>query len=219
VGSEPDAAFLGIHFDYFDELDIQEDQDIIVNESAVQPARFCLEPEFVHYQPLSEEPVFVPPASSVILIEQLIDEFTQRPPGYEMACRGLMQQILISLWRGQADMKMKVLSKHGEAMHRLAAMMEARPEEDWSYGTLAQFSNLQEDYFAKLFKEVIGMPPNKYLQMIRHREARRLLRETEQTIEAVGERVGYQDLHYFSRIFRKWEGMSPRAYRKLSRMY
>jgi len=219
VNSNPDAVFLGIHFDYFDELEIQADQDIIVKEASVQPLKFCLEPEFEHYTPLSEVPVFVPPAQSVLMMEQLIDEFTQRPPGFEIACRSLMQQILLLLWRGQVNSKKKVHSKYGEPMLRLAAMMEIRFEEDWSYDALARQVNLQADYFAKLFKEVIGMPPNKYLQFIRHREARRLLRETDQTIEVIGERVGYKDLHYFSRIFHKWEGVSPRAYRKLSRMY
>ncbi|WP_235548882.1 AraC family transcriptional regulator [Paenibacillus sp. Soil522] len=35
-------------------------------------------------------------------------------------------------------------------------------------------------------------------------------------LEEVGGRVGYPDIHYFSRIFRRHEGISPSEYRKLS---
>jgi AraC-like DNA-binding protein len=71
---------------------------------------------------------------------------------------------------------------------------------------------------AKLFKQMAGMPPNEYIQSIRLSEARKLLRETDHSIEAVGVQSGYPDIHYFSRMFRKYEGISPREYRKLSRM-
>jgi len=72
---------------------------------------------------------------------------------------------------------------------------------------------------SKQFKDTLGMSPNKYLQMIRQREAKRLLRETEDTVEEIGKAIGYGDIHYFSRIFHKWEGISPREHRNLSRVY
>ncbi|WP_234973062.1 helix-turn-helix domain-containing protein [Paenibacillus vortex] len=56
------------------------------------------------------------------------------------------------------------------------------------------------------------------MQSVRHREARRLLRESDISIEAVGEGVGYPDIHYFSRIFRRLEGITATDYRKLSRI-
>ncbi|MNG41143.1 HTH-type transcriptional activator Btr [compost metagenome] len=60
------------------------------------------------------------------------------------------------------------------------------------------------------------MPPGEYISAVRHREARKLLRETELSVEEVGGRIGYPDTHYFSRIFRRHEGISPSEYRKLS---
>ncbi|MCA1291550.1 AraC family transcriptional regulator [Paenibacillus sp. alder61] len=49
-------------------------------------------------------------------------------------------------------------------------------------------------------------------------EACRMLRDTDWTIEEVGAHVGYSDIHYFSRLFSANKGISPRAYRKLSRI-
>jgi AraC-like DNA-binding protein len=219
VMSQPDAAFLGIHFDYFDELSIAVDEHIIVNEASVEQGHFCYEPLSDDFEPLSSSLVLTPPFASVSLMEKLIEEFTYRNPGYEAACKSLMLQILLVIWRGQADSKKDFHPKYGDRMLRLAAMMESRYSESWSYKQLAQLANVHEDYMAKLFKAAVGMPPNKYLQLIRHREAKRLLRETDKSVESIGSEVGYEDAHYFSRTFQRWEGMSPRAYRNLSRIF
>jgi YesN/AraC family two-component response regulator len=50
---------------------------------------------------------------------------------------------------------------------------------------------------------------------LRIRYACRLLDTTTLTVREVGYRVGYEDPYYFSRMFRKLMGLSPRQYRKL----
>lgn len=67
---------------------------------------------------------------------------------------------------------------------------------------MAAFINVHEDYMSKLFKDMLGMSPNKYLQSVRHQQAKRLLRETDNKIERISLEVGYDDFHYFSRIFK-----------------
>lgn len=78
--------------------------------------------------------------------------------------------------------------------------------------------NMSVDHAAKLFKQIAGMPPSEFVQSVRHREARKWLRESDLSIEQIGDLVGYSDIHYFSRIFRRHEGISPREYRKLSKI-
>ncbi|QTH46392.1 helix-turn-helix domain-containing protein [Cohnella sp. LGH] len=45
---------------------------------------------------------------------------------------------------------------------------------------------------------------------MRHYHAKRLLRETDNRIEALAFQVGYEDIHYFSRQFMKWKGYLQR---------
>lgn len=218
VVSSPNARFLGIHFDFFDELDIQTEADMVVNEAAVLPHKFIYEPYVEGLAPLSDHPVYTPPLVCVQLMEQLVHEFTMRPTGYELVCKGLMLHILAHLLRLPSSRSAGQSSLHGGRIAELMEEIEASPAANWTNTTIAAKLNLSIDHTAKLFKQIAGMPPSEYVQSIRHREARRLLRESELSIENVGSIVGYSDIHYFSRIFRRHEGISPREYRKLSKI-
>jgi AraC-like DNA-binding protein/quercetin dioxygenase-like cupin family protein len=218
VVSSPDARFLGIHFDFFDELDIQTEADMVVNETSVQSTKFTQEPCIEGFEPLSNHPVYTPPLVCVQLMEQLVHEFTMRPLGYELVCKALMLQILAHLLRSPLSRASGQSSLHGGKLAELMERIEAEPSANWTNTTIAEKMNLSVDHTAKLFKQIAGMPPSEYVQSIRHREARRLLRESDQSIENVGILIGYSDIHYFSRIFSRHEGISPREYRKLSKI-
>lgn len=66
----------------------------------------------------------------------------------------------------------------------------------------------------KIFKETYGTTVNNYLISKRITRAKQLLRFTDMTVDEVGVSVGMGDANYFSRMFRKVEGISPREYRK-----
>lgn len=216
--SLPDARFLGIHFDFFDELDIQTEADMVVNEANLPPRKFIPEAAAEGLPLLSANPVITPSPACVQLMEQLVHEFTMRPPGYELACKGLMLQILLHLMRTAMSSSLVQGSQHQRKLFELTAEIERHPANNWGNGEIARRMNLSLDHTAKLFKQAAGMPPSEFVQSIRHREARRLLRESDYSIERVGETVGYPDIHYFSRLFRRLEGISPNQYRKLSRI-
>ena len=69
-------------------------------------------------------------------------------------------------------------------------------------------------YLTKIFKEVYGTTVNGYVIARRITRAKQLLRFSELSVEEVGEAVGMPEPDYFSRVFKKIEGISPREYRK-----
>ena len=74
---------------------------------------------------------------------------------------------------------------------------------------------LAEKFFInKIFKETYGTTINNYLISKRITRAKQLLRFTDMTVDEIGVAVGMADANYFSRMFRKVEGSSPREYRK-----
>ena len=69
-------------------------------------------------------------------------------------------------------------------------------------------------YLSKIFRETYGTTVNNYMISKRITRAKQLLRFTDMTVDEVGVAVGMGDANYFSRMFRKVEGISPREYRK-----
>ena len=87
--------------------------------------------------------------------------------------------------------------------------------------TLEQLSSkyyINKYYLTRSFKDQFGLPVNSYLIQVRVTHAKQLLRFTELSIEKIGQECGMNDANYFSRIFKKIEGIAPGEYRKMWKM-
>lgn len=79
-------------------------------------------------------------------------------------------------------------------------------------------SGLAERTFKRRFTEATGLSPLAYVQRIRIEEAKRRLERTEESVEAIGWHVGYEDSAFFRRLFKRITGLSPATYRKRYRV-
>lgn len=70
-------------------------------------------------------------------------------------------------------------------------------------------------YFSVLFKKDTGYTFLEYLSEIRMNKAKDLLKETNYSIANICREVGYSDVKYFTKVFTKYTGLRPNAYRKL----
>lgn len=82
-----------------------------------------------------------------------------------------------------------------------------------SLADIAGDAGFSPEYFCRLFKNEVGMNFSVYLQELRLRESARLLRETGYKVYEIAEMVGYNNLSYYSRIFKKKYGVNPYEYR------
>lgn len=80
---------------------------------------------------------------------------------------------------------------------------------------LADLFYINKFYLTRIFKEQFGLSVNNYLQMQRITHAKQLLRFTELPIEKIGQECGMADANYFSRVFKKVEGMTPGEFRRM----
>lgn len=86
--------------------------------------------------------------------------------------------------------------------------------EDIELETLAGLSGVSVQHFCRVFKAETMMRPLEYIARRRISEAKALLSDTSLEIGEIGRRVGYPDRNYFSIVFRRLEGVSPREYRR-----
>lgn len=102
---------------------------------------------------------------------------------------------------------------HGERIHVAISFMQRHYAEQLDLAAIAGAVHVSPSHFRALFKEATGLSPIACLTNIRMDQARRRLRENgDQSIAQVALQVGYPDLHYFSKLFKKLEGLSPRQY-------
>jgi two-component system response regulator YesN len=74
--------------------------------------------------------------------------------------------------------------------------------------------NLSPSHFSSVFSQETGQTFKEHLTEVRIRRAKELLRSTTLRSSEISYQIGYSDPHYFSYVFRKHTGLSPKEYRQ-----
>lgn len=72
------------------------------------------------------------------------------------------------------------------------------------------------DYITRCMQKTIGITPMQYLTSYRLSKAKQLLTTTNEKLESISKKVGIHDSTYFSRLFKKVEGITPIEYKRLA---
>ena len=112
------------------------------------------------------------------------------------------------------EQKVKLYTNN-EKINEILHLIDEDCQQDWDLNTVARLCSFSPNYFARLFRESVGVPFCKYLNGTRVRQAKTLLMETETPITAVSYMVGFSSLQTFDRVFRSAFGISPSEYRRL----
>lgn len=166
---------------------------------------------------LGPDPGLVHGASRLLpLLGLLTHEAEAAPhaPGAAIACEGLLDALLVQLFRGHAD---------APAVGKDAAVLAAveRIERDYatplSLADLATSARVSRFELSRRFKRATGTSPYQYLLQVRCRRAAELLRGGRVSVTDAALSVGFADLGRFSRAFRRELGCSPTALRREAR--
>ena len=84
-----------------------------------------------------------------------------------------------------------------------------------STARLARQLHCNPDYLGRVFRQLYGLTLTEAVHQRRLKHARKLLLEDTQTTDAVALACGFSDAGYFRRVFKRAEGMTPYAFRKL----
>jgi len=100
---------------------------------------------------------------------------------------------------------------YAERVHAVRDRLEKDYAEEHSLGVLARSVGMSKFHFARIFSELTGMPPHRYLLRIRLTQAARKLREGASVTEACYS-DGFHNLSHFVRLFQRRFGASPSRY-------
>lgn len=87
-------------------------------------------------------------------------------------------------------------------------------ESDISLNTLSEQLFINKIYMGNLFKQKTGLALIEYLIMIKMERAKKLVQDGVLKNYEIAEKLGYKDIEYFSKLFKKYTGMSPTEFRQ-----
>lgn len=86
--------------------------------------------------------------------------------------------------------------------------------EDFNLNSAADFLNVNRNYLTKMIKEKTGFGFNEYVTKKRISIAKNMLQDRNVPIEAIAHKVGFNYSHYFIKVFKNLEGVTPGQYRE-----
>jgi AraC-like DNA-binding protein len=104
-----------------------------------------------------------------------------------------------------------------DAVERAIKFIWERYSEPLSLADIADSAILSRFHFCRIFREVTGVSPGRFLSAIRIYQAKRMLRNTRMSVTDIAFAVGYNSLGTFSNHFTDSVGVSPGRFRRMSR--
>ncbi len=101
-------------------------------------------------------------------------------------------------------------------IQKALVLMNENYRAGYSNEELAKTCNMSKYYFIKVFKETVGVTPQKYHTSLIISKSKQLLENTDYNVNEIAQLLGFDDAMYFSRLFKKSVGMSPTDHRKAS---
>ena len=113
--------------------------------------------------------------------------------------------------------QLQQLQDSADIIARVEGYIREHFRENISRNDVAAIVYITPNYLSKLFRSKMGMNLREYINQIRIEEARRLRLTTSLSVSEIAGRVGYDNISYFSTVFRKLVGMSPVDWRNSKR--
>jgi AraC family transcriptional activator of pobA len=140
-------------------------------------------------------------------------ELRERRDGYREAAVAHLTLLLVDLSRLAADLVGDLRLQDEPLLADVFGFIEARYHERISLRDVASAVNLSPAHLTTTVRRKTGRTVQEWIAERRMAQARRLLVETDLTVEEIGRKVGYADPAYFVRSFRTTHGTSPLRWR------
>lgn len=143
------------------------------------------------------------------------EQLSTNDPACQLQLKASILQILAVLARTGAFLPSPHDTDHRiEIVKSTITYMKEHFTEKIYISDLAGLVNMNEQYFCRFFKKIIGKSPIAYLNGLRMKHAARLLRDTGLSVTDICLECGFNNLGNFMRIFKNTYGQTPLQYRK-----
>ncbi len=146
-------------------------------------------------------------------------ELRERRDGYNEAVLAQLTLLLVSVSRLAADTVGDLRLKDEPLLAAVFDFIEGHYSEPISLKDVARAVSLSPGHLTTVVGRKTGRTVGQWITERRMADARRLLTETDLTVEAIGGKVGYRDLSYFIKSFKQSHTLTPLEWRRAGRAY
>ena len=146
------------------------------------------------------------------LLEQIQREIQKKKPGHHQMEQALIQQLVITLMRTDYDTQTE--ASESPLAQKLLQILDAKYTEALSLKNIAKQLGYSPEHLSREFKRIFNTSFTEYLQKLRLAKSCKLLLETDWPIERIAESVGYENVQFYHRLFKRYYQLTPLQYRK-----
>lgn len=155
------------------------------------------------------------------LLDDLIDEYDRRDECFELAFKGILLILLATLYRAHRERCLgpRERARRERTVDRLSAALahiDANLGSELRLEDLAHLAGVGTFHFCRLFRAATGKTPIEYVNAARIARAETMLLETDKSVTDIAFECGFSDANYFSRLFKRCRGYSPKTARGTS---
>lgn len=169
-------------------------------------------PNFTHLVLRKVIPEHRPLLNAVCRLDAL---YSEKAPGYEIQALG----VLFQFWHGLYQLAQE---KIGEAVSadvniliqkQMLEFIRTHYQEKTTIDAIAAAGGVCRTKCCQIFRQYLGCTPNDYLNSFRLEKGMELLKSTKMTISEIAGECGFNSASYFTEMFTRQKGCSPKAYR------
>lgn len=153
------------------------------------------------------------------LILNIAGEYTAKKSGYELVIKSYLYQLIVTLTRVYGyevnDSKTERINRRKiEELRDVMMYVEEHYEEQFNLNDISKIARMSPYHFCRTFKKITGQTFIEYVNLCRIRKGEEMIINSSLPITQIAHRVGFNNINYFNRVFRKYRLCSPSEFRK-----
>ncbi|MBO5908181.1 MAG: helix-turn-helix domain-containing protein, partial [Clostridia bacterium] len=123
-------------------------------------------------------------------------------------------KFMVEIFRAYSNLvKNHSISKFSPAVQKTIVTVDSDLTADLSLNALSAHNNVSAGYLSTLFKNDTGQTLTEFVNRRRVKMAKKLLKTTNLQVQTIAQHCGILDVQYFTKLFKKYEGKTPKEYR------
>ncbi|MDP4181243.1 MAG: AraC family transcriptional regulator [Bacillota bacterium] len=152
------------------------------------------------------------------LFDSILKEFITASPGSELILKSYVLNLIYLLYQDCTNPLINrtvPLSPHYGIIKKVIEYIDENIERKIQLSDLSALSGLSPNHFHNIFTKTMGLTPNVFITKVRLDKAKEYLTRTDLPISEISLKCGFDNIPYFSHIFKKQLNLSPGEFRKM----